>query len=269
MKSYKLFSLFLFSLSITQTVSAAVLIQSQDAQKQITNIYIEHYRARISMPKNEGFIVMDMKKKSMKAVMHEQKMVMDMSEFIQDTNSKTKADSRVKSQIKKIGSGPKIAGYKTQGYVIYGNNKNCGTFYVSANAMSDLGIEKFAVALSNLDKNMQEKMSTITGMPTAHVLSTCDEAERQVSIKFKQIGFPLKTLNKNKQLESIVIKLDKNARLPKNAFTIPANYKVTSPAKMMNEAMQKMKKMQPKMQEMMKNMAPEIREMMKQQMKQY
>jgi len=256
----------LFTVISTSTVTAATLIQSRDAQNSLSSIYIDKNKARIEMPNNDGFIVMDISNKTMKAVIHEQRTVLDMSEFMQEDNSTATPQKHIDTYSKTMGLGPTIVGYETEEYGLYANDQYCGSLFVSVDAMRDIGLKKFARAFMNIDKNIQSKMSSLTGQNMGAMVSPCTEATRKASLRLQDIGFPLKTTNSQKQLISVVTKVKKNTSLPANAFVIPADYKVMDPAKMMNEAM---KNIQPQMQQMMKNMTPEMQRMMQQQMQQY
>ena len=266
MKRLALLSTLLSTCLITHSLNAALLIQSRDAQNHLSTIYIEADKARIEMPNNEGYVVMDVAKKTMKAVIHKQRMVMDMSEFLQDSNRQPAAKKYVDTYTKSMGLGPKIVGYETEEVALYANDKYCSSLFVSVEAMRDMGVKKFSHALVNMERNMDAKFSAMTGMNMSALIDPCEEAERKASIQLRDRGFPLKSIDSNKRLESIVVKINKKARLPVNAFKIPADYTSTNPSKMMND---KMKKMQPQMKEMMNNMTPEMQKMIQQKMQQF
>jgi hypothetical protein len=212
---------------------------------------------------------MDVANRTMKAVIHSQRMVMDMSEFLSASGSTAPPGKYIDTYTKTMGLGPRIVGYETEEYGLYANDKYCGSMFVSVNAMRDIGLTKFVRAFADLDRNMDAKMSAMTGMSSNHFLDPCEESKRKAGLKLREIGFPLKNTNQRKQLESIVTLVDKKARLPANAFEIPAGYKVTDPSKMMNDAMQKMNINPSQMQQMMKSMTPEMRRMIQQQMQQH
>ncbi|MCW8935397.1 MAG: DUF4412 domain-containing protein [Gammaproteobacteria bacterium] len=266
MKKLALFSSLLIANFITNSLNAAVLIQTRDADNELSSIYISDSKARIEMPDNEGYIVMDVAKNTMNAVIHKQRTILDMSEFLLQNDNPSAPKKYVDTYTKSMGLGPTIVGYETEEYALYANDNYCSSLYVSVEAMRDMGIKKFVNAFANMERNMEAKISAMTGMSTDAFTDPCDEAERKASLRLREIGFPLKSIDKNKRLESVVTKINKKARLPKNAFMVPADYTVTDPSKIMNEAMQKM---QPQMKEMMNNMTPEMQKMMQQQMQQF
>ena len=264
MKKLTLLSALLISAFINNTVQAAVEIQTRDAEHQVSTIYIEGNKARIEMPKNEGYVVIDLASKTMNVVIHQQQTVMDMSEFLQDNGGNAAPTKYIDTYTKTMGLGPTIAGYETEEHALYANDNYCGSLYVSVQAMRDMGVKKFAYAFANMEKNMEAKFSGMTGMAIDTFTEPCDEADRKMSLRLREIGFPLKSIGQNKRLESVVTKINKKARLPVNAFKIPANYKLTNTTEMINDAMKQMQKMQPQMQEMMKKMTPEQRQMIQQ-----
>jgi len=266
MKKLALFSTLLITSFLVNSLNAAVLIQTRDSQNELSTIYIEGTKARIEMPNNEGYIVMDVASRTMNAVIHKQRTVMDMSEFLLENNNQSAPKKYVDTYTKTMGLGPTIVGYETEQYALYANDKYCSSLFVSVEAMRDMGVKKFAHAFSNMERNMDAKISAMTGMNMNAFTDPCDEAERKASLRLREIGFPLKSIDQNKRLVSVVTRINKKARLPKNAFMVPADYTVTNTSKMMNDAMQKM---QPQMKEMMNNMTPEMQRMMQQQMQQY
>jgi hypothetical protein len=265
------FLLSLFLLLSPAISMAAAMIESRDGDGDITRIYIKGDKARIEMPRQEGFMVMDVRNKTMKVVMHKDRMVMDMSDLFKSSkgNSQQSSQPYVDSYIKTKGLGPTIAGFETEEYEVFGDGKYCGSAFVSVRALNDVGLRKFAKAFDEMTDQIERNMSGMFGGQIDQYMDPCDQADKKLTNQLESIGFPLKSIDKNRRLESVVTKISRNARLPANAFVIPKNYKQTNPSKMMNDAAQKMKQMQPQMQNMMKNMPPEMRDMIKQQMQQY
>jgi len=249
---------------------AAVMIETRDPQSGLSQIYIQGDKARIDMPRSKnGYVVMDVKNKTMKVVMNKQRMVMDMSEFMTETGADTQGQPYVDSYTKSKGLGPTIAGYETEEYEIYGDGKYCGSVDVSVRAIRDLGLKKFARALMTMEQEMNKKMSGLTGGMMNQHMGKCAQAHIKTANKLQDIGFPLRSLNQHHQVESTVTRINKHATLPAGAFTIPASYKVTNMSQMMNGVQQQLKQMQPQMNQMMQNMSPEMQERMRQQMQQF
>lgn len=269
MKKLTLISTLLITSVITSLSNAAVLIQTRDAQHQITTIYIEGNRARIDMPHNEGYVVIDIAQRIMNIISHHNQTIIDMSEFLHNTAASTAPTKYIDTYTKTMGLGPTIIGYETEEYALYANNNYCGSLYVSVNAIRDMGVNKFIDAFTNMKRNMAAKMAALTGANLDQHIDPCVEAERKATQRARNMGFPLKRTDRNKRLDSEVIKINKNAHLPTNAFSIPSHYKMATPSSMMNSGMKDMHRAQPHMQETMKHMTPEMRHMIQQQMQQY
>jgi len=254
MKNLLLSSTLIITSLITYTLNAAVFIEVSDSKSQKTKIYIEGKKARIEIPENEGYVVVDTENQTMKAVMHNQRTIWDMSDFLKNSQTQSAPKKHVDTYMKTLGLGPTIVGYATEEYALYANDKYCGSIYVSVNAMRDMGVKKFAYTLANMERNIQEKFSSMTGVNIDNFLAPCDEATRKASLKLRDIGFLLKSSDKNKQMQTIVTRVNKKASLPINAFSLPSDYKVTNPSKLINEAL--------------KHLTPDMRRMIEQQMRQ-
>ena len=263
MKKLTLLYSILVTCLIANTVNAAVLIQARDANNHTTSIFIEGNKARIEMPNREGYVVMDVASKTMKAVIHKYRSIIDISDFLKN-NANSQPTKYIDTYTKTMGLGPTIVGYETEQYGLYANDNYCGSLYVSVEAMRDIGIKKFARVFIDMQKNMQEKISQLTGGKNIMTEDPCTVAKAKANLKLRDLGLPLKSIDQNKQLESVIVNVNKKARLPANAFLIPADYNVTNASKIMNDAMPQM----PQMQDMIKNMTPEMREKIRQQMRQ-
>ena len=254
MKNLVLASTLIITTLITYTLNAAVFIEVSNSKSQKTKIYIEGNKARIEIPENEGYVVVDTANQTMKAVMHNQRTIWDMSDFLKSSQTQSVPKKYVDTYMKTRGLGPTIVGYETEEYALYANDKYCGSIYVSVNAMRDMGVKKFAYTLANMERNIQEKLSSMTGVNIDNFLAPCDEATRKASLKLRDIGFLLKSSDQNKQMQTIVTRVNKKASLPVNAFSLPSGYKVTNPSKLIDEAF--------------KHLTPDMRRMIEQQMRQ-
>lgn len=271
MLKMKLLSLSL-ALLLPLSSFAASMIESRDGQGNISQIFIEGDKARIELPRENAYIVMDVRNRTMHVVLHNERTVMDMSDLFQNSGSTGGGQSQgayVDTYTKTRGLGPRIAGYETEEYEIYANNNYCGSLFVSVVAMNEIGLRKFARAFQEMTDQVEKNITGMTGMQMNQYMDPCDQANEKLSDQLQDIGFPLKAIDARRRLETLVTRIERNTRLPSNAFVIPAAYQKTNPAKMMKDAMQQMKQMQPHMQEMMRNMPPEMREMMNQQMQNY
>ncbi len=262
-----LFSLITF---FTASVHSAILIQSKDAQQQVSSIYIEGQNIRINMPENEGYVLVNGNRNTMHVVVHQERSIMDMSELLRDSHDDSPVSMKVKATTRKLANGPRIAGYSTVEYGLYANNQYCGSLYISDKAMQDLQLHSLAQSFLRLQENIESHMSQFSGIDTNMFNDPCEDAELAADRQLMLQGFPLKSIDKNRKLTSVVTKINKNARLPARAFSLPEGYAMTSPDQMMKDAMQDMQpEMQQEMQRAMQQMTPEMRQMLQQQMQQF
>ena len=174
-----------------------------------------------------------------------QRMVMDMSDTLKNSPG---ADSGVKVNISKQGSGPRVAGYKTTRYSYSANSKNCGTLFTSADAMEDAGMSEIFEMMERMSSQAEAMMSSFN-----QNVDPCARSSSQLTNRLKDIGAPLRVIDAKGTVVSEVMRIDRKAKLPANAFTIPADYQVQNTHKMMQDAQQQIQNM-PNMQEMMKQM---------------
>jgi|GEM_PF-1635519 len=239
----------LLILITSKNITAATLIQTQDNHRETTRIYIDGNKARIEMPHNEGYMVIDVGARTMQAVMSHQRTVVDMSEFLRNPSAAAPSGPYIDTYTKTLGLGPRILGYETEEYALYANDQYCGSMFVSVEAMRDIGLQKFVHAFTQMDINMEQQMASMTGAMGG--ADPCVEAERKAGLQLRDIGFPLKNTDSRKALVSVVTNIRKNVRLPANAFAIPAGYKVTNMAEIMRLTRQQMQNLPPEALRMM------------------
>ncbi len=250
---------------------AALMMETRDADGELSRIYIEGNKARIEIPGEKAYMVMDVQQRSMKMVSHSERTVMDMSDMFKDKsqNQKGSSNQRVDTYTQSKGLGPKIAGYETEEYEIKANGQYCGSAFISVEALKQADLKRFAAMLEKMGNAAKSNVDDMLGGQMQSFMSPCEIAGEQQIDRLMSIGMPMRIIDENRQLDTEVTRIDKNAKLPARAFDIPADYKQTNPAQMMNEAAEQLRNMQPQMQEMMKNMPPEAMEMMRQQMQRF
>jgi len=248
-------------LSIPCFSYAASMIQSRSDNHEISTIFIDGNKARIETSGNKGFLIMDIANKSLKMIIHQHHAVLDMSDiFSRPAPSSTTAEGDyIDTYTESKGLGPTIAGYETEEYEVFANDKYCGSAFVSVRAVQDTGLKTFSKVLQNLSKHIEHKMA---GLSFSQQQNPCDNANNNLADKIQTIGFPLKTTNQSKQTTNEVMRINSRASLPANAFVIPASYRTMTPSEMMRDAKKQLKNASPYILEMMKNISPADKEMM-------
>ncbi|MDH5765423.1 MAG: hypothetical protein OEZ38_05340 [Gammaproteobacteria bacterium] len=252
---------------------AANLIESKDQDGMTSRMYIDNNRARFEMPGNGGRIIIDLDKQNMHLVIDDQRIIINMSSALKSDRSN--AIKQAGFTIKALGNGPTIAGYTTREYEEYVNDQYCGSVFNSTSAMNDLGIDKFARAFTAMAEELDSLFASMPGNPATNFIDKCDRADISLSYQMKDIGFPLKSTDQNRQQDTLVTRIDKKASLPANAFGLPKNYKITTAQNFVNDMMQQVpqgiqtmiQNIPPEtMKQMMQNIPPEMMEMIQKQM---
>jgi len=199
------------------------------------------------MPGNRGYMVIDSARQTMHMVIPAQRMVMDMSDTLKSAPG-ADTGSDVKIEIDKQGSGPNVAGYKTTRYSYSANKKSCGTLFTSRDAMDDAGMSEVFEMMERMSSQADALMSAFN-----QNADPCQRSSSKLTRRLKDIGVPMRVLDAKGTVLSEVMSIDRKAKLPANAFTIPADYKVQNTHKMMQGVQQQMQNI-PDIQEMMKQM---------------
>ncbi len=223
-------------------VQAATLIEVKSPEGQ-TKVYRDGTRSRMDTG-DGGYMVLDSQAETLFVVMPKQRQVMDMSQMLK-TAPPAGNGSPVKVTFKKAGSGPRIAGYTTTEYQYAADGKACGTVLASQQALDDSGLqEAFAV--------MQRMAARADAMMMAFNARTdpCQRVATRFSEHARDIGIPMRITMGTDQLVSEIVRIEKDARLPPDAFTIPAGYQVQNTGQLLRqlpniqEMMQQMQQMQ-------------------------
>ena len=262
----KIFHIVILLCCLPGVLNAAVLIESRDHSGERTRIYLQDQKARIETASQDGFMVLDLSKKKLKLIIHEHKAILDLSDIFSTRSQTYNSEGEfIESYIESKGLGPRIAGYETEEYEIFSNDKYCGSAFVSVRAIQETGFRKFFTVLNKLSDHVQRKMAVKAFLPQP---SLCDQAATNVGNQLLNTGFPLRFTNQHKQQRNEVTNINTRATLPTNAFLIPASYQPTTPAEFLTKASKKIKHLQPEMMQMLEAIPPEARELMFRQLQQ-
>jgi len=217
---------------------AATLIEVKTPEGQ-TKIFRDGARSR--MTNSDGsYVIMDSKAQTMFVVMPKERQVMDMSQML-----KAPASGPGKNppaiQFKKQGSGQRIAGYKTVRYQYSANGKTCGSVLASKQALKDTGLQQAFDLMERMSSHADALMQAFNSN-----VDPCQRADTHFSEHAQGIGIPMRITSGGGKLVSEILRIEKKAKLPPNAFTIPAGYQRQDVGGMM----QQMPNMQDIMQQM-------------------
>ena len=143
------------------------------------------------------------------------------------------ANSKVRIDLQKAGSGPKIAGYATQKFTLGANGTHCSTIFGSQAVLKKKGIQRLMDTMNQFQQQTQKMFGGFRG-----TMDICTQANLQMADTYKTTGAPLRILDKNGQLESQVVSIETNKNLPPDFYNIPKNFKITNAKEQMKQANQ-------------------------------
>ena len=216
----KIFAVALLTLLMPIVNIMASTMVETESKEGISRIYTEDHKCRVEMPNDQGYMVVDAKENTVFLVMPAKEMTIDMSESPNKSEPGTSGQS-VKTDFKQTEAGPKIAGYKTIKFDFATNGNHCGSIFVSKKALDDSGMLDIMGIFSKITTELADAFPQ---NPDARS-DPCKAAKASLPGKIAEIGLPLKTLYADGTL-SQVTKIEKDAELPPNPFTVPANYRV-------------------------------------------
>ncbi len=225
-------------LLINSAAQAATLIEVKTPQGQ-TQVWRDGSMSRMET-QNDGYMVVDSVAETMFIVMTKERRVMDMSDLLRSGGNAAGAQG-VRVEFKKLGEGPRIAGYPTARYSYTADGTPCGSVAASPQALKDAGLQDTLEMMQRMATRADALMSAFN-----HRADPCQRAGTQLSQHAGTIGVPMRINDANGRLVSEILRIDKNARLPANAFAIPSGYQVINTGSMLKQL--------PNMQDMMRQM---------------
>jgi hypothetical protein len=226
--------------------SAATMLEIKSDEGK-TRVYKDGSHSR--MESGDGYMIIDSKAETLFVVMPGERRAIDMSSAL-----KTQASSSGKPvdiDFRKQNAGPRIAGYKTHKYDYIADGEHCGSLFASADALNDTGLEDTFEMMERMAARADAMLAAFS-----NDRDPCERADSQFARYLKEIGIPMRIQAANGKLVSEIIRIEKNARLPPNAFVVPAGYQVQDAGQMMRQM--------PDMQKIMEQMPPEALERLQQ-----
>ena len=227
----------------------------------MTTVLTDGKKARM-ISGGDDYVIVDYASSSVKIVDTKKRQVMSLDV---DDLPKGSTPKKIHTAVKNLGSGPVIAGYKTQKFNYTVNGQSCGVIYGSKLVYQLKGIKKLLDAMNTIAERQQAIMGGFAGM-----IDDCTLANMEMINHAATTGVPMRTINKNK-VDSEIKSIKLDVALPADTFTIPASYKVVTMKEEMQglekdvaKVQQQMQQYQPQMQEMMRQHEPQMQEVMRQ-----
>ena len=218
---------------ITGNTLAATMLEIK-SDEGLTKVYKDGSRSR--MESGDGYMVIDSKAETLFVVMPNERRAIDMSSALKTPVEG--ASKPVSINFNKKNAGPRIAGYKTIQYDYISDGKHCGSLFASADALDDTGLGDTFKMMERMAAKADALMMAFNSNP-----DPCERADNQFARYLKKIGMPMRIQSANGKLVSEIVRIEKNAKLPPNAFTVPAGYQVQDAGQLMQQM--------PNMQEML------------------
>jgi hypothetical protein len=216
---------------------AATLIEVRTPDGEAT-VYRDGTRSR--MDTGDGYMLVDSQAETLFVVMPKERRVMDMSQMLKTAPPAGNGDP-VKVTFKREGVGPRIAGYKTTQYRYAVDGKACGRVMASEQALKDSGLQEAFDTMQRMAARADSIMMAFNART-----DPCQRAGTRFSEHAQTIGIPMRITLGEDRLLSEITRIEKDARLPPNAFTIPAGYQVQNTGQLLQQL--------PNIQEMMQQL---------------
>lgn len=192
---------------------AATLVEYRDGEDEPpTQMWIDGTTARFESPGQPGqYTVFDMKTGKSYGVDSNKRQIVEF-DFGGETDEPRQApdfDIGLEDQ----GDGPTIAGYPTRHYLLVAEGEICAEYFLSKQAMKDAGLQAFTRALASMVQVDLEDPEP------------CDVADDQMSERYLDYGLPLREVDAEGELETEIVRIQRNAKLPAGGFSLPATYK--------------------------------------------
>jgi len=219
MKSLSLTSaLALLLCALTATADTVIEFKYKDTLSQfLTNGRM----ARINSRGSDDYLIVNFKTSTVYNVITKDKQITNLSSLVPSITGLTMPQTRL--DIKALGPGPVIAGYKTKRYRLSTGDENCGILFASKDAVTGSVIEHMFGALKTLADSHLESMGGF-----ALVLPVCDLAKIRLAEKLQHIGAPMRVLDIDGNIDSEITKIIKQAGVDPNDYAFPPNYRKVS-----------------------------------------
>lgn len=184
-----------------------------------TQLLSDGHRARMDLPGEEGYMLVDYRSKGMLMVVPNKHQVIDMGADSGD-------DSAVPgSHVELIprGNGPQIAGYDTQAYSLIAQGQNCGLVFGSHAALRNREMSDLFVALSAMVDSQRNALGSF-----AAFMNVCTLASMDFAAHADTTGMPLRMIDASGETLSEIKNIDTDADVPSRVFEVPKGYKVVA-----------------------------------------
>ena len=217
------------------SVTAATVVKTKELSGHISTMTVQGVMARMGARKGQ-YVIVDAKKQKFYAVNNQAKRVIDLTQGIPSPSkgSESPKTPKVNTELKHVGSGPKIAGYPTEHYQVLANGKVCEDTWLSPAATKDANLGDFLDAFYRFFSK-QRRAYQQAGMQ----YSPCDEAQAVATGKYTKLGMAMKTTLPDGGVRQEVLSIKTGVDVPASAFDLPKGFPVMSRKEEMDQMRKK------------------------------
>jgi hypothetical protein len=209
--------------------------------------------ARINTRGKDDYMLVDFDKNTIYAVSPDNRQIINISNSIPSISGLEPPPLRL--SITPEGNGPEIAGYSTTKYRFSANGEYCGSIFASRDALKGTAIEDMLNTMKTMADNHKQSLGGF-----AAAIPLCQLARIDLAEKLPEIGAPMRTLDKDGEIDTEVTMILKDADVATHYYALPADYKMVAMGEQVesvqneNSETDNQRRNMPEMQRMMNDM---------------
>ncbi|MGH8477800.1 MAG: hypothetical protein ACRER2_18885, partial [Methylococcales bacterium] len=219
-----------FLILLSFAVHGGTIVDLRDRNGRDSQFFTDDQMARLDLAERKTYIILDYATQDAKVVMPNRMEVLDLSGKIPSFVAGASIADQTTLRIEIEGEGPTVAGYPTRQYKLSRNGEYCGTVLASKQALEDTGTARTFKSLQKVADKLADSIATL-----AYALSPCERAMANTLDQVASIGAPLKSVNRQGQVDLEVTRIRTDVGLPPNTFAIPSDYKLVTAAQKMQQ----------------------------------
>ncbi len=216
---------------------AATLIEGKDEGGESHRIMIDGDWARMEYGDGEPaeYLLLNLANNQAYAVDREQKQVVDLSDAPDHPAPTETPHHPAKPAVTfmKKGTGPAVAGYPTEHYLLSAAGAPCGEHLVAPQTLTSDDVRRFIQAMLLFSQGQAAGDDDPVREP-------CAAAEDVADTEYTRLGLPMRVIDNEGQVVHEITAIRTVEGFPAGSFAIPADYTVTNPRKIMEQMMRDM-----------------------------
>ena len=200
---------------------AGTKIESRDLEGHVNTITVDGNKIRQELNESD-YKLIDLDKNKYYTVVPNEKRIIDMSSFYANPLVQSNTEDRVSLHFKKVGRGPRVAGFKTTRYKMMINDFVCAEVYLSSQVYAIEDIKTLVKAFTRMAGREAAMGVSGDGDP-------CERAEFEMTEKqYLKLGVPMKTISRDGHTDHEVLKIITDTTISKKSFKLPKSYDILS-----------------------------------------